>query len=327
MLLIFFAPTKFGEPLGFRRRLTGVKYFCVGVLLPLLFFGYLHYLQTGSILYHVANYDGNSGASDAASLFSLNIFNFRRIFDFFLGIHWGVFWLMPLYLIEAGYLWTKRINLWKVLVSQMPFRIGATLLCILFGMKLWVMANYPTNSMSYGNRYIFPEYYAIHFLFLFVLGQWGIQKKKLLLLGIASLTVFFASANLLNFESNGDTLTLTVQRSGLEGIYDPRFAEIETLVAPRYAYHSFANTLRGGAFKNLVAAPVVAYPLLALRETFLGKSSAYSMALSYYLSPKRKVEHLSDLKVLLQYHLIIFLGSLCLVLFLGLCRRRQVDSV
>ncbi len=305
--LVFFAQT---SP---QKKIQNLTFLALGVLPAIFVFFLNQYLQTGSLIYKTTQYGPEFSL---LGMLALRASNIRRIFDFFMGPHWGVFWLMPFFFIEVWIL--ARIakksssRIWKNKTTLI------SLILINF-FYLNMIANLP-NHMSYGFRILIPTYCTLHLAFLWVLSFQSPQEafpKKYIFAGCV--TAVLAIFNLNNFESNSDTLTLTPHPSIEAGVYRQEFRDRVVIDAPNYAFHSLKHTITGKALTSLAVTPLAAYPLMAVAENPRIQGNALaSKTLAYYQSPKRKIEDLKDLTLLFQYQIVflvfLILGGLFLIL-------------
>jgi hypothetical protein len=294
--------------------------FVFGAALPLLCFGLIYYLQTGKLLYNVSAYTAaydTTNKTGFAMMYNLNKLVFLRMLDLILGPHWGILWLMPVLIFEAGIIALKFKKIVSVFKTHKILLWGTG---ILFFVQLNIVANYTANSMSYGNRYMLPLIYGLHIIFLLALKQSSTQilRKKAILITLTFLTLL-GTFNVINFESNSTTLTLTNGPAGDEGILDPAKKDFIELRAPYYVTYSLKHTLSGQAFQNLGASPLAAYPLFVIKPLLNMEKPAWQKVFSYYESPKREIHSLGDLKLLFQYHMAILI-LLGLALFLAFKR-------
>lgn len=297
----------FDSAVPLERRFRKLVAIGAGAALPFALYFDTNFVQRGSFLTTAANYDP---LSEKGLYFRFMVSNPRRIFDFLLGPHWGGLWLMPVLLVEAVFI----LVCFPALRERLrKYRVPAALLAALTLFQLNMQANYPSNSMSYGYRYLLTQWCSLHLLFLLAV-RYGYPRFRVTRPWLVALAIgaVLGSFNLLNFESNGDTLTLLPHPLLEEGIYDPDWSGRVMLAGPNYVAYSLRETLTGRALKNLVAAPMVAYPLLAFQNTPLAKLPGYASALEYYHSKKRGVAGLSSLTLLVQYQLwcLLILTSL-----------------
>ena len=284
------------------RFLKQMLVFGCGAAAPLVYFFLLYYLETGSLFYKVSNYDKSFGLW---MIYQISWLDLKRIFDFFAGPYWGLLLLMPGMIFEGAVICLRFSKLKALARTHWPLFLGAAI----FGfIHLLVIANYSNNGMSYGYRYTLPVVFGFHVLFIISIGHESskIFRKKTVLAGLFFLAVI-ASFNVINFESNSTTLTLTPGRLEDDGILDPSRKDVIELRGSHYVFHSLAYTLTGRAFQNLVASPAGAYVLFSLKPFLKSPPSVLQRAFSYYDSPKRGIGSFADLRVLISYQIIILL--------------------
>jgi hypothetical protein len=289
-----------------RERAIRSVLFFAGLAPPILLYLAMFFLQKHG-LPTPGNYDATSGTN---ILLQFHLYSLRRIFDFYFGPHWGSFFLMPILFFEFYFIARALRRLGPI--SRKRVALG-TVLSLLFLFKLFTMSNYPSNGMSYGLRYLFTENYAFHCIFILALAKLGTDfTKSKSAIAICGALVALGAFNLINFESNSSTLTLTEHPTREEGIYTPYWGDKVSLCAPNYAFYSLENTMRGKAFVNLVASPMAAYLLFLVDQTPLARIGAIQTALGYYRSSKRAVYRLTDLDTLMEYQ-----GCVLVLLLLG----------
>ncbi|MDD5226533.1 MAG: hypothetical protein PHV97_05045, partial [Candidatus Omnitrophica bacterium] len=186
----------FGNSKRTQDRLQHLAAYGVGASFSMAIFFYNQYAQTGSIVFHPEKYDY---ATAQISFFEFHLFNLRRYFDFFLGTHWGMYLLLPILLLETAVIF-KVNSYWLGLFKKYKLMFTSIFLVVL--LQINFLANYPTNSMSYSNRYTVIFTYFFHVMFLISWSKaptlWE-SKKKLLEWGAAFL-VLLGTMNMLNFE-------------------------------------------------------------------------------------------------------------------------------
>lgn len=284
--------------------------FGAGTFLPVFFFLLTNYLQTGAWLYSPSQYDPEF---TVGSLFFGHPRNWVRILHFYFGTHWGSFLLMPVLFLECVYLLVHASTPLKWM-KERPFLVFP--LFLLFAMHLVNMANFPMNGAAYGLRYVLTVNDALHLLFLMVFAVHGFSPfPRKLFLGALVLCALVAAPHYANFESNQSTLTFTWGKLSDEGTVDPKWMDSRQLTSPHYAIHSFQEILRGRAFLNFGASPLVAYPLHIFKP-LLRDQFFLQKVWEYYESPKRQIQSGEDLKNLAYYHVCIL--GLIFSGFLGL---------
>jgi len=278
-----------------KTRAARLVVYGAGILPFVLVFLVVEYLQRGTFRYQTTNYN---------PLFSWQFMlavrpsNFRRMLDFLIGPHWGVVGLMPFFGYELWVIFKERASLLRIYLRHPAMWTLVTLGVLL---QLNLMANLP-NHMSYGFRILLIQYYALHILFLVALKNRLTRGKTRpnRFLWVGALCSILAYFNLMNFESNSTTLTLTPHPAIEAGVYNPHLRDDTPIDAPNYVLHSLRTTLSGKALENLVATPLIAYPLLTL-EPWIKSYPVFARALSYYQSEKRTVYKLNDLRMIFLY--------------------------
>ena len=265
----------------------------VGGLPPILLLFWVNYLQNGTFFYKPENYYEEYTLSFFLKFYWVNIY---RIFLWFFGTHWGMFWIMPIYLIEAYFFTKYRKEITKLI--QKKYYLPLALITIIILVHLNMMANGP-STMSYAYRHIFSYYFFIHILFLLFLTKLGLTTISKKLKIACLIAAIIGSAHIINFESNATDLTLTAMPPENEGILHPFWKNGRGLVAPHYVLHSYEHLLKGKPILNLAASPSLGYAILAASDLGFRIPSA----MTYYEGSSRKIFHFSDLRLLFEYQL------------------------
>ena len=283
-----------------RRLVRSAIIYGVGFGLPFAFFLLTNYIQKGTWVFSAGAYDKSA---DPANYFFGHPRNYVRIPGFFFGPHAGAYLMMPFLAFEAviaGALFKKMLpDLKKHWLLVAALVLGSTA-------QLIFMANHPTNGMSYGNRYLLNSFYVQHIAFIFIVARYGLPglaRRVFIPLGLV--LAYFAAMNVSNFESTPE-LRIVPGKLNEEGIVDPAWKDFDTLIFKNYARDSLKRTLHPGSLTSFGVTPVVAYPLMALKNQLRGVP-ALNKAYEYYESPYRNVNRWSDLRILIYYHFAIFL--------------------
>jgi len=265
----------------------------------LIFFYMIQFWQTGNVGYSPSAYSNTFGLE---TFLGFRWSNLRRVADFFIGPHWGIVWLMPIFMFEMIFIIRK---LPQFIRSLSDYKVLAVLIGAIIFLYFNMMANLG-NHMSYGFRILIPYYVLLHLLFFIAYARMGAElSNKVKILGL--LLAAIAALNLLNYQSNPTTLTLTNHKAGESGVYNPIMKDIMTLSCPYYAMNSLKNTFSGRAILNLGATPLVAYPLFTLKALGLDDIPRLRKVYEYYYSNKRGIHEFRDLQVLYLYHFYTFI--------------------
>jgi hypothetical protein len=246
-------------------------------------------------------------AAHWAPMWPLTLAHLERVVGFFVGGHWGIVLLTPFVALELVAICVRGRRL---LVRVAPRPRLVAVFALASGMQLLVASSFYTAGMSYGARFVFPVYWLLHLTFLLAIGSAPSLEvspsrwRRRLVMALAAALVLVGTLNLASFESAPDlTLRMTLVRE--EGVSNPEFATLEGWAAPHFATEALKNIPSGRPVLAFGTSPAVWYACRAANAV-LGAAAPIPHALEDYYR-RRGMSSTTDLRALLQYHLVVLL--------------------